>query len=254
MMLPQQFDGWLWLLLSLGPLLLFQRKLHTLIQSVLLLLTRRIDLTTIIFSLLFFPGVLLHEMSHYVMARILRVRTGKISLIPLVTSNGRLRLGYVETEASDPIRETLIGAAPLLTGGAFVAFAGIYQMGLGGVWSLFQTLGYRPALQALPGVWRQPDFWLWFYLLFTVSSTMLPSSSDRRSWSSILLWLGILLGISLFAGAGPWLMVNAAPVIDYALTSAAVVFFISDLVHAILLIPFWLLYVLLSRVTGLEVK
>ena len=55
----------------LGPLLLLQRALHREIQVVFLLITRRPEITVALFSLLFFPGVLLHEGSHYLMAKIL---------------------------------------------------------------------------------------------------------------------------------------------------------------------------------------
>jgi hypothetical protein len=65
----RELDGLWWLLLLLGPLLLLQRRLHLETQAVFLLLTRRGDLALVLYSMLFFPGVLLHEASHYLMAR-----------------------------------------------------------------------------------------------------------------------------------------------------------------------------------------
>ena len=58
-------DGLGWLLLMLGPLLFAQRWLHREIQILFLLLTRKPVIALGLFSLLFFPGVLLHELSHY---------------------------------------------------------------------------------------------------------------------------------------------------------------------------------------------
>ena len=58
-------DGLWWLLLLLGPLLLLQRSLHREIQVLFLVVTRRPDIAIALFSVLFFPGVLLHEGSHY---------------------------------------------------------------------------------------------------------------------------------------------------------------------------------------------
>ena len=72
-----QIDGLVWLVVCLAPFLLVQRWLHRDIQAVFLLLTRRPELTIGLFSLLFFPGVLLHETSHFLMAVLLRVRTGR---------------------------------------------------------------------------------------------------------------------------------------------------------------------------------
>ena len=77
-----------------------------------------------------FPGVLLHELSHFVMARLLRVRTGRFSLLPSLMEDGKLRLGFVETDETDLLREALIGTAPLITGGAAVAYLGISRLGL----------------------------------------------------------------------------------------------------------------------------
>ncbi|MBP1701841.1 MAG: putative rane protein, partial [Chloroflexi bacterium] len=86
-----------WLLVILAPLLLFQRYLHRELQAVLLILTRRADLTIMLFSLIFLPGVVLHEASHWLMAKLLRVPTGRFSILPRPMGNGRLQMGFVET-------------------------------------------------------------------------------------------------------------------------------------------------------------
>jgi hypothetical protein len=129
-----QFDGFMLCLLFLVPLLVLQRSLHREIQSIFLLITRRVDISYVIFSLLFLPGVFLHETSHFIMARLVGVRTGKFSLLPKALDDGRLQLGYVETAPTDLFRDALIGAAPLLTGGAFVIYAGIYHLNVEALW------------------------------------------------------------------------------------------------------------------------
>jgi hypothetical protein len=93
-----QFAGFFWFLVMLLPLVFLQRFLHREIQAVILLLTRNIQLTIGLFSVLFFPGVFLHELSHFLMAKVLSVRTRGFSLIPQSLSDGRLQMGYVETE------------------------------------------------------------------------------------------------------------------------------------------------------------
>ena len=243
--MPANLNGLLWLLLCTGPLLLLQRKLHREIQAVFLIITRRADLTQMLFSVLFFPGILLHESSHYLMARLLGVRTGRFSLLPRPLENGRLQLGFVETAPTDWLRDAMIGAAPLLTGGLFVAFAGLARLGLVGLWQTWQVSGIQSSLSTVPGLVEQPDFWLWFYLTFVVSSTMLPSASDRKAWLPLALLVGVIVGLSLLAGAGPWLAANLAPWLNRLLSAVAVVFAISNLVHLLLLLPFWGLRVIL---------
>ena len=251
--MPANLDGLFWLLLLLGPLLLLQRSLHREVQAVLLLLTRRSDIALMLFSLLFFPGVLLHEGSHYLVARLLGVRTGRFSLLPRPLKNGKLQLGFVETASTDWLRDALIGAAPLITGGAFVAFAGHSRLGLVPLGQAVLSAGPAVILEALPEALARPDFWLWFYLAVAVSSTMLPSASDRRAWLPMAGSLLLLLVVSLVAGAGPWLVEYAAPALNQALRGVAVVFAISVLVHLVFLPPFWLLHRLLANLLRMDV-
>jgi hypothetical protein len=248
------FDGLLWLLLWLGPLLILQRALHREIQAVFLLITRRPELAVAMFSLLFFPGVLLHEGSHYLMAKILGVGTGKVSLIPESIEGNRLRLGFVETGKTDILRDALIGAAPLLVGAFFVAYAGIVRLDLLSVWDGIASGDISTALFGLTASFKVPDFWLWFYLAVTVSSMMFPSPSDRRAWLPVALILALIVGLAMFFGAGPWMAETLLPMFSDMLRGLAVVFAISAGVHLLVLFPVWLLRRLLNRVTGLQVS
>ena len=245
-------DGLLWLLLILGPLLFLQRRLHLEIQTVFLLITRHRDISLLLFSLLFFPGVLLHELSHYVTARLLGVRAGRFSLIPTPMPDGRLRLGFVETASVDFFRDALIGAAPLLTGGLLVAYAGIDRLKLPLLWDslAYGSMSFNEAFRTFS---TQADFWLWFYLAFTVSSMMLPSASDRRGWLPLALVLGVLIGMALLSGAGPWMLAHLAPSLDKVFKAIAVTFSISVFLHLALLIPTWFVRKVLNRLTHLEV-
>lgn len=247
-----QLQGLLWLLLALGPLMLFQRLLHREIQAVLLLITRRADISTVLFSLLFFPGVLLHELSHFLMARLLWVRTGRFSIVPQPLTDGRLQLGYVETARTDLLRDALIGAAPLLVGGAFVAYAGLDRLGLLVLWESLRQAAPTGLTGAWTAVYQRSDFWLWVYLAFTVSSTMFPSRSDRRAWLPLSLAAALLLGLAMFAGAGPWMLQNLAPYVDRGLRAAAAVCSVSLGLHLLLWVPFAFTHRALVRITGLE--
>lgn len=248
-----QLSGLLWFILLLVPLILLQRLLHREIQAVFLILTRDPQITMGIFSILFLPGVFLHELSHFVMAKILRVRTGSFSLFPKPLPDGRLQLGYVETARSDIVRDSLIGAAPLIVGTLFVAYVTVYHLQMRVLWDSFRNgqfdlfwLGIR----ALP---RVQDFYLWFYLVFAVSSTMMPSESDRHAWLELLISIGVLFAIALLVGAGPWMLSNIAPRVSEFLTSVAVIFGLSAFVHILLTLPLALIHRLLARVTGVDV-
>src|SRR3990172_611459 len=129
-----QLAGLLWFVLMLAPLILLQRLLHREIQAVFLILSRDKRLTVGLFSMIFLPGVFLHELSHFLAAKILFVRTGRFSLIPRSLPDGRLQLGYVETARADIVRDSLVGAAPLIAGTLFVAYVAIYPLQLRVLW------------------------------------------------------------------------------------------------------------------------
>jgi len=251
--MPANLDGIVWLILTLAPLLILQRSLHRELQVVFLLTTRREDIAITLFSILLFPGVLLHEGSHYLMARMVGVRTGRFSLFPRPLPGGKLQLGFVETASADWLRETMIGMAPLLSGLLFVAYAGLLQMNLSAIGQVFRSGDLQLLAQMLRSLIQKPDFWLWFYLALVVSSTMLPSAADRRAWLPLFVFFALLLGISLVLGAGPWLYDTLAAPFNQVLRVVAFLFGISVLLHGLMLPFAWLLRRLLSRLTGLEV-
>src|SRR5512134_233438 len=248
-----QLSGFLWFLFMLVPLIIIQRLLHREIQAVFLILTRDTRVTMGIFSMLFLPGVFLHELSHFVMAKILRVRTGKFSIFPQSLPDGRLQLGYVETAKSDVIRDSLIGAAPLIVGTLFVAYVALYHLQMRVLWDAFrngQSDLFWLGVRALP---QAPDFYLWFYLAFAVSSTMMPSESDRHAWLELVISIAVLFGITLLVGAGPWMLSNVAPRLSTFLSSVAVIFGLSAFVHVLLILPTALVHKLLARAAGVDV-
>jgi hypothetical protein len=249
-----QLDGLWWLLLMLGPLIFLQRRLHFEMQSVLLLVFRRIDIALAIFSLFFFPGVLLHELSHWLMAKILRVPTGGISLIPKSTGDGRLQMGYVMTAQTDVVRDALIGLAPLISGGILVGWLGNAKLNFLALGDALLTTDFAVVLGVINQMLMQPDFAMWFYFAFAVSSMMMPSPADRRSWLPVGIAIVILVSIGLLLDFGPWLMTNFGTLTNNAFRTVAIVFAISAGLHLIVLIPMMGFRMLLNKLTGLEVN
>jgi hypothetical protein len=247
------FDGLFWLLICLGGLSLTQRLLHREIQAFFFIVSRRPGVTQVLFAIIFLPGVFLHELSHFLMAKLLRVRTGRFSLIPQAQPDGRLRLGYVETASGGFLRDALIGVAPLVTGCLLVAYFAIYQLQLLPLWELLRAADWGFFWIGLGTVLRLPDFWLWFYLTFTVSSMMMPSVSDRQAWLPVILLAAALIGLAILAGAGSWMLANLAAPVNEFLRALALIFGLSGSIHSVLIVPFFLLHKLASRLTGVDI-
>jgi hypothetical protein len=247
------WNAFLYLALLLVPLLYLQRFLQREIQAIFLLITRQPEISMALFSLLFLPGVLLHEISHFLMAKLLEVPTGRFSIIPRKLESGSIQLGYVETASTDFVRDALIGMAPLISGVVFVAIAGVSRLGFNLLWGSLiqgQMSSLNPAIIAMTA---HPDFWLWFYLVFAVSSTMLPSASDRRAWLPLILVLLFLLGVILLVGIGPWLLSALGTTLKSAIDAITMVLGINVVIHLVLLPPAFFVRKLLSRVFRLQV-
>ena len=246
-------DGLFWFVLTLLPLALLQRLLHREIQAVFLILSRSPEFTVALFSIIFLPGVLLHELSHYLAAVILGVETARFSLLPQTLPGGRLQLGYVETARTDIFRDSIIGAAPLFAGGLLVAYVVVTRLDLLPLWATLRNGQFNLFLLGITLLPKVQDFPLWFYLLFTVSSTMLPSQSDRHAWLPLALAVVVLLALAVLAGAGPWMLYHTAPALNTFLSAVAVIFGLSATVHAVLIVPIGLIHLLLARLTGMDV-
>jgi hypothetical protein len=82
---------------------------------------------------------------------------------------------------------------------------------------------------------------------------MMPSASDRHAWFPLGLLVGVLVGIAIFAGAGPWMLENLALPFNSFLRALALIFGLSGVLHVLLILPFVLLHRLLTRLTGVDI-
>jgi hypothetical protein len=247
-------SAWAWLLAALAPLVLLERWIHRHLQGIFLLVSRDADISVLIYSLLMLPGVLVHETSHWVAATLLFVRAGRFSVIPRRLPNGTLRLGYVETERTDIVREALIGAAPLVFGTLAIIFVGYSRLGVGPVGQAAARGDLAGMLAAASAMTGQADFWLWLYLVFTIANSMLPSASDRRAWLPVLAGAVFITGLMFFAGLGPVLVSHLAAPLEVATRAVAAGFSLTVGLDLLFVPLIWLVEKGLVRLTGLKVE
>jgi hypothetical protein len=99
-----------------------------------------------------------------------------------------------------------------------------------------------------------PDAWLWLYLLFAVSNSMLPSASDRRAWLPVLAVMAIVAGVLVYAGFSSVLLNVATGPLEAAIRALASAFTITVILDVFCLPPLLILERGLSRLTGLKVE
>jgi len=199
---PMTWTPFLWLAATLVLLLLIERWIHRHLQGVMLLLTGDPDIAVMLYALPLLPGIILHELSHAFAAVLLGIRVGRISIRPK-RAGQRIQLGFVPIEKTDALRASLVGLAPLLAGSFTILLIGYWMFGLGTVRGALAAGDWDKLIVGLLQVLKTPDAWIWAYVIFTVSNTMLPSRADRQAWRPVILFL-LLIGVSVWAvGLGP---------------------------------------------------
>ncbi len=198
-------SGWstlFWLIVSFALLYPLNRWITIHIQGVAFLLTRSRQSATWLFWVLFLPGTLLHEASHWITATLLGVKATRFSVWPKMKRSGKLQMGAVQVESSDPFRHSLIGLAPLIFGSVAVLIMGSW-LELDRIAVAVNTGDVAVMWQAVMRILSFPDVWLWLYLIFAISNAMLPSESDRESWWSVVLYLSVVLMLVIFFDVNP---------------------------------------------------
>ncbi len=189
-MIPEFIEPWLPFFVSLGALLLAHRLTTRVMFHLLFRLTHNSSFPFYTYALLTWPGTVVHEFSHWLMAVILRV---PVTLPHLVPDHNVGTLGWVRHQRTDLLRQSLIGAAPPLFGSAIVIALAYYafSLPLPDV-SLDGFSSIHPLFDALPVIFEIPYSLFYLYLLFAIANGMMPSPTDYASWPALFLILVII--------------------------------------------------------------
>ncbi|MEJ2209734.1 MAG: hypothetical protein P8129_11945 [Anaerolineae bacterium] len=189
---------------TLLPLLVVKRWITGSLQELSVRWVGDPQVALVVYFVLVLPGVVLHEVSHWLMATLLGVRVSKFRLGPVRQGRSkRVSLGSVRVGKVDPVRASLIGLAPLLGASAAILLIGNLVLGLDELAASLSGGGMEELWAAVQQVMRVPDAWLWLYLIFAISNAMLPSESDMSTVRPILIFLGIATAVYLVVAGVP---------------------------------------------------
>lgn len=166
------FELFLLYFLSHNVTALFSRFLYRLTQN------KNLTINTLAF--LFLPGTILHEIAHWLIAIVLLVPVGDISLLPKLTNTGVI-LGSVGVGKTDPLRRILIGMAPVFVGVGIITGAIYFAIEnnlLNNYWSVI----------------------LLAYIVFEIGNTMFSSKKDMEGVIELILFVLIIAGICYLLG------------------------------------------------------
>ncbi len=148
----------------------------------------------IVIAILFFPGTLIHELAHFFAAIVLMLQVRGLHLFPSWTHN-HLELGHVSYVKADFFRGFLVGIAPL-------------PVSLLSLWVAYEWLVVRGGAS-----WQ----WiLFFYITFTITSSMFASPSDLTDGAAFLVFL-VVVGIVMY-----FFSLDIRPVLEYLVNGQGV--------------------------------
>ncbi len=153
--------------------LLSRRTIQELFYILLRLFPKKIAYSLV--ALLFFPGTVVHEVAHFLMATILIMRVRDIRLLPEWHGNN-LKLGSVLYEKQDALRGIVVGIAPVVAGILIFLFLANWNIHIRN--SVAENL-------------------IFFYVVFVISTTMFSSKQDLVDLVYVLPFI-LLLCIVLY--------------------------------------------------------
>lgn len=167
-----------------------------------------IDLAVMVYFLVFLPGILVHEGAHWVMAWLLGLKPGKFRVWP-VRKGSVVGLGSVTTKRGGPVRDSLVGIAPLLVGTLLVSLLSRLWLAEIPVQAVLASNDLALWREAWARAFATPDALLWAYLIYAIANGMMPSKPDREPFGPVVIYL-LIAGVVWFLLGLPITLVTDA--------------------------------------------
>jgi len=199
-----QFMPPLYVILSLLILLLTKKKMTMDLGRLIHYLGGSQHSSIVVWSIIFLPGTIIHEISHFLVAALTGARTGKIEIFPeyledeMDEKSTHVALGSVQTQKLNPVQGFLVGIAPFISGIALLIWLA----------SLLQVS------------FSDRNIWLFIlegYLFFTIANSFFPSWPDIKQAlpfvviSLVVALLAWYFGFQIFLNSNSyiWVILNS---------------------------------------------
>ncbi len=217
------------------------------------LVTKQYQTTTILYYAFFLPGIILNQFIFWLAAGFLNVSAERTIEWPQKQEIGELKLDFIRLSKNvTPFRLAIISTAPLLVGMIAVWHIANNILNVPGFLTEMNIGGSLVNLStALGHFTNAPDFWIWVYLAFAISNTMMPNFANLRAWRIVLSIIVILIVALYILGAGDQVVMNTlrGPVTD-ALNSLSSVFAIIIGLDIFMVVVLGTMEAIIERITG----
>ncbi len=202
------------------------------------LLTGNENIASALYIVFVWPGTLLHETSHWLMAKLLGVKTGNISVMPKFSRKGPVRLGSVEVKGGNLLQMILIGVAPFFVGSFLTVWVSRGLVDLALIQALWDDFSFTQVGVIIQALREKPDNLLGLYFLFTASDAMFLSGSDvvpiKQVLVYVLLGVGVLLALGVFPKDILSLISPAITILSYLVSGLSLALGVHVLLWALL--------------------
>lgn len=229
-----------------------ERWLHQHIFKVGWLLTRNHRITAILYYIVFLPGALLREAVCWLAAGVLNVRANRSIKLPQKQEIGRLELNFIKpAPGAHPVKRAVIAAAPLVAGLLALWVIAMNAFALDTVLSIAAPGQLDDIARAVSALTAQADFWLWFYVAFTIANTMFPSMPAKlRGWRQIGAAALPVMIIALALGISQTFAAETGETIRQLLNSLALILSLTTLINVLMIIVLGAVEAAIEGLTG----
>lgn len=229
-----------------------ERWLHQHIFKVGWLLTRNHQITTILYYIVFLPGALLHEAVRWLATGALNARASRVIKLPQKQEIDKLELNFIKlAPGAHLIKRAVIAAAPLVAGLLALWVIAMNAFALETVLSIAAPGQLDDVARAVSALTAQADFWLWFYVAFTIANTMFPTTPVKlRGWRQIGAAALPIIIIALVLGIGQTFAAETGETIRQLLNSLTVILSLTTLINVLMVIVLGTVEAVIEGLTG----
>ena len=216
------------------------------------LLSHDSQTTVIFYYTAFLPGILLHELVYWLAAGIVNVRATRSIQLPKNDEIRELQLGFVKLARQvGPVKRTFIEFAPLLSAltGLWLIATDLLQ--LESVLGLASAGGLDNFAEAVGALTTKADFWLWFYLVFTVANTMVPSwPKDLHKRRLPYLFAALIAVGFVLLGQANLIQPEVTNTFQRLLSSLSLILLLVTAINLVMVLALGILESIIERLTG----
>ncbi len=186
------------------------------------------------------------------MAGVMNVRADRSIQWPEKQEIGDLQLNFIKiVPKAHPLKRAIIAATPLFVGLLAIWLIAVNIFQLETVILTAGTGRLEDVAAAIGVLTSAPDFWLWFYISFTIANTMFPNiPKDMRGWWQIAGAIGVVVSVLVVLGIGQTFLTEITLSLTQLLNTLSLTLILILFINLMMVMGLGLIEYSIERITG----